>query len=235
MKKLTLLVVIVVVSLIFQSTAMAYKTFKCTGGVFNKDKEDNGGECVIYVRYEIGDGNIQKYYNVCNGEAWTCYQDAINAGYAVGQTPRVGAIVVFAKSGMYSSAGHVGLVKSTSGTNFVVRESNVDGVHIIGERTISNDDPNILGYIYCAPTQIPYVGVTEGNTSIYWTPTDVSCINATGWRYNGMSTMYPGTICSDAYNELKDVNFFKYNLDDWFYTFFGNQSQYNSTQYCGSD
>ena len=184
MKRIGLvLIMTVAVVLIFQSPVLAYKTFLCTGGVFEKNLNDYGDECVLYVRYEIGSGDTKKYRDVCNGEAWTCYQDAIDAGYAVGQTPKVGAIVVFGKSGMYSSAGHVGIVKDVDANEFIIRESNIV-YHTVGERTIGNDDPNILGYIYCNgngddSTSTQMVMRVIGETG--WYPANKTCINAEQW------------------------------------------------------
>jgi len=86
-----------------------------------------------------------------------------------------------------------------------------------------------------ADGKIPYTGVSEGNTSIYWTPTDVSCVNAGAWYYNGTSTAYENGICWDAYEELKSVNWSKYILSDWHDTFFGNQQEFLSTQNCSAN
>lgn len=81
---------------------------------------------------------------------------------------------------------------------------------------------------------IPYTGVSDGNVSVYWTPTDVSCANASGWVYNGVSTASPGNICWDAYNDLQSVNL-KYSSGDWYDTFFGNDTEYMSTQNCSAN
>lgn len=183
MKKNSLVMMSMLVLLNFQIPALASKAFLCTGGIFDKNVGDtDGGECVLYVRHEIQmDGN--NYFEVCNGEAWTCYQDAINAGYAVGQTPKVGAIVVFGKSGIYSVAGHVGLVKSVSGSNFVVRESNIT-YHKVGERTIGNNDSAITGYIYCGgdgSDSEPTSSTLRIVNQLGWYPPTKTCVNADEW------------------------------------------------------
>jgi hypothetical protein len=172
------------VSLMLISSACfaAKKTFKCTNGSLDQNIGESGGECVIYVRAETGID-----WEGCHGDAWQCYNQAADAGYAVGSDPRVGAIVVFKKVGSYSTAGHVGIVKSVSESNFVVRESNVVATHEIGERTISKSDSAIRGYVYCDGISNPQ-NEYEVNTSAWansgnlaWQPISSQCQDAMKW------------------------------------------------------
>ena len=88
--------VILILGVISIETAKAYETFICRSTAFKDaiglNKGEKDGQCVLYVRYET-----EIPYSGCNGEAWTCYYDAQQAGYAVGQEPRVGAIIIFDK------------------------------------------------------------------------------------------------------------------------------------------
>ena len=59
-----------------------------------------------------------------------------------------GAIVVFEGPG-YSSDGHVGFVDSVNPDgSFVITEMNYGGWGRIDQRTISANDPSIVGFIY---------------------------------------------------------------------------------------
>lgn len=132
------------------SPGWSFETFSCTAGNFsdpiNLNKGSDNGQCVKYVRYETGIS-----YAGCNGNASTCYDDAISAGYAVGQTPRESAIIVFdadsSKSGL--GVGHVGIVRSVDGKNVTIRDSNWVADYTVGEHTEDVSTFKIKGYIYC--------------------------------------------------------------------------------------
>ncbi|KKQ47538.1 MAG: hypothetical protein US66_C0010G0015 [Candidatus Moranbacteria bacterium GW2011_GWD2_37_9] len=170
--------------LCFEPIVFAYETFLCTGGDFIKNIDDDFGECVLYVRYEIGGS---EYYDVCNGYANTCYQDAQSAGYAVGQTPEIGAIMVINGWGS-NTAGHVGIVidKRNDNQEVKLRHSNwhLDGK--VSEEWISVSQYPILGYIYCdgsgpsANENETYVNLRTVN-GIGWYPPNKTCVNASQW------------------------------------------------------
>lgn len=231
--------------------ASAAKTFKNTNGSFKKNVDhnygqSNEGECVLYVRYET-----EIPWEGCNGAAHTCYQDAINSGYAVGQTPRVGAIVVFKAGTSYPTYGHVGIVKSRSSDDFVVRESNVKAPHVVGERTIQNNDENIKGYIYAdgqvelptTPVQHHKISVLDTrygsltfnrNISISWFPANVPCHKANSWHKNNTCSADYGNkdACQKFYSELTSIDYWKYKGDsNWETVFFGDTDDYR--ELCG--
>ena len=182
MKKTVFFYEVLIFCILFlgQASFVMAKTFKCTNGSFDQKIGENGNECILYVRSETGIS-----WAGCHGEAWQCYNQANDEGYSVGSEPAIGAIVVFKKTGPYSLAGHVGIVKSISANNFIIRESNVVATHIIGERTISKNDITIRGYIYC--DEDPQTE-TEANTTAYansgqlaWIPLGVDCKDAMKW------------------------------------------------------
>ncbi|MFA7319544.1 MAG: CHAP domain-containing protein [Parcubacteria group bacterium] len=141
-------------------TAVFKRTFRCASGDFyepydSQDPEIYGdGECVTYVRHETG-ADIY-------GNANTWYQGAINAGYHTTAGPSIptgkdmsSAIIVF---GIVSESsfptGHVGIViNKVDSTHLNIRDANwnLDGKldeHVID---VTNENYNILGYIYCMP------------------------------------------------------------------------------------
>jgi len=80
-------------------------------------------------------------------------------GYAVGQTPAPGAILV-RRSASWAGYGHVAYVESVRGTEFTVSEMNVNA---LGELTTATYDiairppPGLLGFVYWryAPPDAP--------------------------------------------------------------------------------
>lgn len=170
------------------------KTFTCKGGIFSDliglHKGSVNGQCVLYVRYETGilpEG--------CSGEAWTCYQGAINAGYAVGQTPKVSSIIVFNKDSTKTGlgVGHVGIVKEVNGNTIKIRDSNWTAAYTVGEHSINITDYNVLGYIYCdgvGADSDPVLMNLRVVGDIGWYPPTKTCVNAEKWfrvaDYNGV-------------------------------------------------
>lgn len=85
-----------------------------------------------------------------NGNAIEWYANAQAQGYAVGDAPAPGAILV-RRSAYWGGYGHVAYVESVSGTTFTVSEMNVSGVGRLSTRTydLANDAPaGLVGFIY---------------------------------------------------------------------------------------
>ena len=92
-----------------------------------------------------------------NGGEW--YANAKAQGYAVGDVPLPGSILVRGSSA-YNGYGHVAYVESVDGTQFTVSEMNVNGLGQLTTRTydiVSNRPPSMVGFIYWrfgpAPTE----------------------------------------------------------------------------------
>jgi surface antigen len=101
------------------------------------------GECVPYVRYETG---VPIY-----GDAYTWYQQAIDANYATNNSvPRIGSIIVFDIQGNMT-AGHVGIVTSINGTSLGIRSQNWHNDLKVSDDVIDVSAYTIKGYIYYTP------------------------------------------------------------------------------------
>ncbi len=200
------IVILILVS--FSNLAVSAQTFTCTKGVFRdsigKNKGDVDGQCVMYVRYETG-----ILSSGCNGEAWRCYQEAITAGYTVGQKPRKSAIVVFNKVGTGAlSVGHVGIVKSVDGNKILIRDSNWVAPYTVGEHQEDITERDILGYIYCdgkseesQTEKIPFRLLFN----LAWYPADKTCVNAEKWILsgsNGPETFTSNGVCYSQFSSL---------------------------------
>lgn len=137
-------------------TAKFYKTFRnaATDGYRKVDNDATGGQCLNYVEYETDLPD-----DVCTYSAVNCLGQAVSKGYATGNTPRAGAIVIYNQtsnselSGMIN--GHAAIVTNPNlgdGT-MSIHDSNwhspPDG--IVRDRTVSINDANIMGYIYPTP------------------------------------------------------------------------------------
>jgi hypothetical protein len=84
------------------------------------------------------------------GNAIEWYGNAQAQGYAVGETPTPGAILV-RRSAYWGGYGHVAYVESVEGTTFTVSEMNVAGVGRLSTRTydmVSDPPPGLVGFIY---------------------------------------------------------------------------------------
>lgn len=81
-------------------------------------------------------------------DAKNWYANAKKAGFSVGQTPRVGSIVVY--SALRSSAGHVGKVTKylPDEWKMVVTDMNFAGKFIVTTRREETDNSKIIWYIY---------------------------------------------------------------------------------------
>lgn len=78
------------------------------------------------------------------GNAGTWLSGARAAGFATGDTPQVGAIIVTSES----AAGHVGIVSAVNGDQITITEMNYHGFGVISSRTIPTSYGAIKGYIY---------------------------------------------------------------------------------------
>lgn len=84
------------------------------------------------------------------GNAINWYDNAQAQGYAVGDTPAPGAILV-RRSAYWGGYGHVAYVESVQGTTFTVSEMNVAGLGRLSTRTydmVSDPPPGFVGFIY---------------------------------------------------------------------------------------
>jgi surface antigen len=84
------------------------------------------------------------------GNAIEWYGNAQAQGYAVGDTPAPGAILV-RRSATWGGYGHVAYVESVEGNTFTVSEMNVAGVGRLSTRTydmVSDPPPGFVGFIY---------------------------------------------------------------------------------------
>ena len=92
-----------------------------------------------------------------NGNAIEWYDNAQEQGYAVGNTPAPGAILV-RRSAYWGGYGHVAYVESVTGTTFTVSEMNVAGVGRLSTRTYdltTDPPPGMLGFIYWRYSERP--------------------------------------------------------------------------------
>ena len=95
-----------------------------------------GGYCTSYV--------ASRRSIPWHGNAGTWYRQAQNYGFATGQEPRAGVIIVTSESW----AGHVGIVEAVNGDSVTISEMNFLGYGRISTRTISKNYSLIIGYIY---------------------------------------------------------------------------------------
>lgn len=118
------------------------KTAAKTSAVKVKLSSDGGnhfsyGYCTYYVASRR---NIP-----WSGNAGTWLTGARAAGFATGETPQVGAIIVTSES----AYGHVGIVEAVNGDGTImISEMNYSGFARITSRTISTSYGAIKGYIY---------------------------------------------------------------------------------------
>ena len=84
------------------------------------------------------------------GNAVEWYANAQAKGYAVGDLPLPGAILV-RQSAYYGGYGHVAYVESVDGTSFTVSEMNVNGLGVLSTHTYdlaTNPPSGLLGFVY---------------------------------------------------------------------------------------
>jgi surface antigen/peptidoglycan hydrolase CwlO-like protein len=87
------------------------------------------------------------------GNAWEWWGNARAYGYAEGQVPQAGAVVVWGRGGS-SPYGHVGYVEQVGPTasippgSFLISEMNFNGWDRVNYRVVRVGSPGILGFIY---------------------------------------------------------------------------------------
>lgn len=123
---------------------------------FNKPIKNQfyAGHCTWYAAiitpeiFPYIDENTQSRPFGGNANQW--YANAKAAGFEVGKTPRVGALIVYNRGYRWASAGHVGKVISymPDEGRMIIRDMNRLGKFIVTERYEDVNDANILGYIY---------------------------------------------------------------------------------------
>jgi surface antigen len=94
------------------------------------------GQCTWYVaqrRYVPWSGNANQW--IANARAY---------GYQIGNSPKIGAIIVTRESWY----GHVAYVEVIGNGTVTFAESNYKGLGVITRRTLKVNDNRILGYIY---------------------------------------------------------------------------------------
>lgn len=94
------------------------------------------GWCTWYV--------ASKRYVPWSGDAHSWYAGAIAYGYAVGRTPRPGAIMVTWESWW----GHVAYVESVQGSCWTVSEMNYSGFGVVDYRHICPGQVPLIGFVY---------------------------------------------------------------------------------------
>ncbi|MHB8510243.1 MAG: COG3942 and LysM peptidoglycan-binding domain-containing protein [Candidatus Dormibacteria bacterium] len=114
------------------------------------------GSIVTGVQRYSGVGNAHFPYGYCTwyvstkrnvpwmGDARQWFGNAQAYGYATGQTPRVGAIMVTRESGW----GHVGYVEAVDGSCWTVSEMNYRGFGIVDTRHVCPGQVPLIGFIY---------------------------------------------------------------------------------------
>jgi LysM repeat protein len=96
------------------------------------------GQCTWYV--------ASRRYVPWSGDAWMWYGNAKAMGYAVGNVPEPGAIMVTWESQVF---GHVAYVEQVNADgSFVVSEMNYKAWDVIDERTLRVKDVPLIGFIY---------------------------------------------------------------------------------------
>ena len=80
------------------------------------------------------------------GNAGEWYRNAQSMGYAVGKTPKAGAIYVSWESPYYGHAGYVESVNSYG--TYTISEMNFVGFGVVNNRTITPGTTSLIGFIY---------------------------------------------------------------------------------------
>ncbi|HEY4027547.1 MAG TPA: CHAP domain-containing protein [Candidatus Dormibacteraeota bacterium] len=96
------------------------------------------GQCTWYVASKVS--------IPWNGDAWTWYGSAQAAGWTVGSTPRVGAIMVTWESRIF---GHVSYVEAVNADgSWIVSEMNYVGWGVIDQRMVKPGSVPLIGFVY---------------------------------------------------------------------------------------
>jgi surface antigen len=94
------------------------------------------GQCTWYV--------ASKRNIPWSGNARDWWPNAAAMGFAEGQTPQVGAVMVE----NLSIYGHVALVTEVNGSSWTVSEMNYNGPYVVDQRTLSPGQDPVIGFIY---------------------------------------------------------------------------------------
>ncbi len=96
------------------------------------------GQCTYYVATKVP--------IPWHGDAWTWFGSALAAGWAVGATPRVGAVMVTWESRIF---GHVSYVEAINADgSWLVSEMNYVGWGVLDQRTVRPGSVSLIGFIY---------------------------------------------------------------------------------------
>ena len=94
------------------------------------------GQCTWYV--------ASKRNIPWSGNARDWWPNAAAMGFAEGQTPQVGAVMVE----NLSIYGHVALVTAVNGSSWTVSKMNYIGPYVVDQRTLSPGQDPVMGFIY---------------------------------------------------------------------------------------
>lgn len=201
---------------------------------FQKSVGEWGNQCIIYVRNETGIS-----WNCCHGNAQNCYSQAKDCGYQTGDTPVIGSIMVMG-AWSDSSVGHDAIVISIDWNNpfrVKVRDSNWGLDEKVQEHWIDTGSNSYGWFKYIYPKSNGsgkgYRIISEDQTSIAWWPSDVPCNKASIWAYNqtcSAENSHPG-ICQTAYDELRNIDPWKYSGSNWRTIFFGDIDDFQNFCY----
>ena len=120
-----------------QSTPRSYATYESFPRPYaNQSHQFPWGQCTWYV--------AQRRYIPWSGDARTWLYKAPQYGFATGNEPRIGAIMVTREGSRY---GHVAYVEAVNDPYVIVSEMSL-GRGIKTVRTLNKEDWRIIGYIY---------------------------------------------------------------------------------------
>jgi peptidoglycan DL-endopeptidase CwlO len=119
-----------------QANASASATSPAPGSSATNPNTFAPGQCTWYV---ASMRNIP-----WSGNARDWWPNAAAMGFAEGQTPQVGSVMVEDLS-IY---GHVALVTAVNGSSWTVSEMNYNGPYVVDQRTLSPGQDPVIGFIY---------------------------------------------------------------------------------------
>lgn len=120
-----------------KTAALSAKTVKTRITAVSGSGNFPYGYCTYYV--------AQRRQITWSGNAITWLAGARSAGFATGDEPQSGAILVTSEGGR---TGHVAMVDAVGEGTITVSEMNYAGFGVISSRTIPTSYGRIMGYIY---------------------------------------------------------------------------------------
>lgn len=212
--------------LFFTMLNASYVNATCSGTCYDLYCGPNGnhGYCTDYIQHRLG------VRQSGDGGNWEGNLDSNDV--------EVGDVAIFD----FGSYGHVAIVDSVNDDSITISEWNwggcntercnpacavTDNYGIETSRVITKNSVTRFWRPGATTQRTLYRTVTDRNAYgkdiyLFWTPHNVSCINAQKWCHNGRcSKDYTAAICYDVYSELRMINQLKYILPDWQDTFFG--------------